>query len=159
MHELPVTLRIIDIASETAREKGGRVRKIHLVVGEDSGFVGDSIQMYFDVAAEGTLCEGARLTIEGVRAKLRCRSCGRLFDRKPFSFDCPFCDGQGGPSEVGKEFYLKTVELEIPDGEDATTGGQENAPGGEENMSGGEAEMNGDNRPSKKSGRQCEKRE
>lgn len=59
MHEYPVTLEIVRMAEKTAREKGGIVKAIHLVVGEDSGFIGESIQMYFDVISEGTLCEGA----------------------------------------------------------------------------------------------------
>ena len=62
MHEYPVTLEIVRMAEKTAREKGGIVKAIHLVVGEDSGFIGESIQMYFDVISEGTLCEGALLT-------------------------------------------------------------------------------------------------
>lgn len=113
MHEYPVTLRIIEIAEETARKKNAaRVRRIDLVVGEDSGFIGESIQMYFDAAAEGTLCQGARLTVEGVKPRLRCHSCGRLFTRRLFSFTCPFCGGEGGPTEIGKEFYIKSMELE-----------------------------------------------
>ena len=71
MHEYPVTLEIVRIAEKTAREKGGLVKAIHLVVGEDSGFIGESIQMYFDVISEGTLCEGARLTIRDIKASGR----------------------------------------------------------------------------------------
>ena len=56
MHEYPVTLEIIRLAEKTAEENHGRVRGIHLVIGEDSGFIGESIQMYFDVLAAGTLC-------------------------------------------------------------------------------------------------------
>ena len=33
MHEYPVTLEIVRIAEKTAREKGGLVKAIHLVVG------------------------------------------------------------------------------------------------------------------------------
>ena len=62
MLEYPVTVQIVVIASETAQQKRGKVRRIDLVVGEDSGFIGESIQMYFDVVAEGTLCEGAQLS-------------------------------------------------------------------------------------------------
>ena len=91
MHEYPVTVQIVDIASETARKNNGRVHRIDLVVGEDSGFIGESIQMYFDVIAEGTLCEGAQLFIEGVKPQLRCEKCGKHFERKRFSFQCPYC--------------------------------------------------------------------
>ena len=115
MHEYPVTVQIVEIASETARKNNGRVRRIDLVVGEDSGFIGESIQMYFDVIAEGTFCEGAQLFIEGVKPQLRCDACGKLFERKRFSFQCPFCGGDGSPTEIGKEFYVKSVELEVED--------------------------------------------
>lgn len=113
MHEYPVTLEIVRIAVKTAREKGGLVKAIHLVVGEDSGFIGESIQMYFDVISEGTLCEGARLTIQDIKPKMRCDRCGALFERKRFSFTCPRCGGDGSPTEIGKEFYIESVDLEV----------------------------------------------
>ena len=115
MHEYPVTVQIVEIASETARKKRGKVRRINLVVGEDSGFIGESIQMYFDVVAEGTPCEGAQLFIEGVKPQLRCEKCGKHFERKRFSFQCPYCGGDGEPTPIGKEFYVKSVELEVED--------------------------------------------
>ena len=113
MHEYPVTLEIVRIAEKTAREKGGTVKAIHLVVGDDSGFIGESIQMYFDVISEGTLCEGALLTIKDIRPKMKCDRCGRLFERKRFSFTCPYCGGDGSPTDIGKEFYIESVDLEV----------------------------------------------
>ena len=115
MHEYPVTLRIAEIASREAERAGGRAKVIRLVVGDDSGFVGESIQMYFDVISAGTPCEGARLEIERVVPKLKCAACGALFERKPFSFACPACGGEGRPTEIGREFYVKNVEVEVPD--------------------------------------------
>ena len=48
MHEYPITQQIVKIAEEHAKEQGASaVSKVCLVVGEQSGFVGDSIQMYF----------------------------------------------------------------------------------------------------------------
>lgn len=115
MHEYPVTLTIVRMAEEAAREKGGVVRAIHLVCGEDSGFIGESIQMYFDGIAEGTICEGATLTIRGVAPLLRCDDCGEYFQRKRYSFTCPHCGGDGSPTEIGKEFYIESVDIEVPD--------------------------------------------
>lgn len=114
MHEYPVTLEIVRLAEKTAAEKGGVVKAIHLVVGEDSGFIGESIQMYFDIIAEGTLCEGALLTIQGIHPKMKCDACGKLFERKRFSFTCPYCGGDGSPTEIGKEFYIESVDIEVP---------------------------------------------
>ncbi|MBQ9059631.1 MAG: hydrogenase maturation nickel metallochaperone HypA [Firmicutes bacterium] len=113
MHELPITERIIKIAGEHCRAGGAsRVTKIHLVIGDNSGIVGSSVQMYFDVITEGTPCEGAELDIVRVRPKLRCKSCGCLFERALLSFSCPECGGDGEPTEIGKEFYIDTIEVE-----------------------------------------------
>ena len=113
MHEYPITQQIIKIAEDHAREAGAaRVKTLRLVVGDYSGFIGDSIQMYFDVISEGTLCEGATIEIERVKPKLKCEKCGLYFERKLFSFSCPACGGEGRPTEIGKEFYIDSIEVE-----------------------------------------------
>ena len=115
MHEYPLTKQIIQIAEEHAKEqKAKRVTQINLVVGEYSGIVADCVQLYFDLIAEGTLCEGAELQIEKVTPLLKCTKCGHRFERKPFSFQCTAegCDGEGEPTEVGREFYVKSIEVE-----------------------------------------------
>jgi hydrogenase nickel incorporation protein HypA/HybF len=73
--------------------------------------VADSINLYFEIIAEGTLCEKAKLNIERVKPKLKCTRCGEYFERRPFSFECPSCKGEGEPTEIGKEFYLKSIEI------------------------------------------------
>lgn len=114
MHEYPITQQIVKIATEKAREnKASRIKKITLVVGEQSGFIGDSIQMYFDFIAKGTLAEGAILQIENVKPKLKCTSCENYFIRKPFSFACPQCGHDGVPTEIGREFYVKDIEIQV----------------------------------------------
>ena len=109
MHEYGLTQRIIQTAAQ--RADGAKVKTITLVVGEASGVLGESIQLYFDILAKGTPCEGAGVEIEGVKPMLRCRACGRLFVRKPFSFECP-CGGEGEPTDIGREFYIKQIEVE-----------------------------------------------
>ena len=114
MHEYPITQQIVKIAEEHAREQGASaVKKVCLVVGEQSGFVGDSIQMYVDVISKGTLCQGAEVDFRWIKAKLRCSDCGELFERTElYSFACPKCGGQGGPTDIGKEFYIDSIEIE-----------------------------------------------
>ena len=113
MHELPITQKIIKIAEQHCRENGGNhVLSVDLVVGQYSGYVGEAIQTYFEVITEGTLCEGAVCHVEHVEPKLRCNKCGRLFTKQLLTFDCPYCDGQGETSEIGKEFFIKSIEIE-----------------------------------------------
>ena len=140
MHEYPVTVRIVEIAEETAEKRKAKVRRIDLVVGKDSGFIGESIQMYFDIVAEGTRCEGAKLVIEGVEPRLRCTQCGELFARRLYSFACPSCGGEGEPTAIGKEFYIKSMELETE--EDIAEAEDANATGTEETDTAGRKEIN-----------------
>jgi hydrogenase nickel incorporation protein HypA/HybF len=75
--------------------------------------VADSIALYFDLIAEGTCCAGASLCIERVAPMLRCKVCGRLFERRPFEFNCTAagCPGEGEPTEIGREFLIRSIEI------------------------------------------------
>ena len=113
MHEYPITEHIVEMAEEQCRKSGAvRVKAVNLVVGEYSGFVPESIHMYFDLIAKGTLCDGAEINITRIKPKLKCTSCGELFQRMPMSFACPSCGTNGEPTEIGKEFYIDSIEVE-----------------------------------------------
>lgn len=113
MHEYPITQQIIKIAEKACIDaNAGNVKKISLVVGDHCGFVGESIGMYFNAISKGTFCEGAEVEFERVEAKVRCPVCGKLFKRAPMSFACPECGTDGEPTDIGKEFYIKEIEVE-----------------------------------------------
>ena len=113
MHEYPITMRIIEISEEFAKKNNAEsIKQINLVVGDYSGYVASSIELYFDIIAEGSLAKNAKLNIERIVPKLKCNNCGSLFERKPFSFQCQKCKGEGTPTEIGKEFYIKSIEIE-----------------------------------------------
>ena len=104
-------MEIIRQAEEACRnENGAMVEEITIVAGESCGYLPESIEIYFDIIARDSLCEHARLIFVRVPPKLRCRDCGGLFIRKPFSFECPDCGGEGEPTEIGREFYIKSVK-------------------------------------------------
>jgi hydrogenase nickel incorporation protein HypA/HybF len=113
MHEYPLTTEIVRIAAAKAAEsQAAKVTRITLVVGELSGFAFESIQMYFEIIAEGTVCAGAELAVTKVKARWHCPRCGELFQRQPLSFACPLCGTEGEPSEIGREFYVDKIEVE-----------------------------------------------
>ncbi|MDR0424503.1 MAG: hydrogenase maturation nickel metallochaperone HypA [Clostridiales Family XIII bacterium] len=138
MHEYPITEKIVDITKKHGEKfRASKIGAITLVVGEQSGFIGESIQMYFDIIAEGTICEGAQLTIKGVKPQLKCSACGAFFVRAPLSFACPQCGGDGEPTEIGKEFYIESITIETeeeeaagPDGEASGVAGTGNGEAG-----------------------------
>lgn len=113
MHEYPITEQIIKIAEKHCREAGGsKVTKVNLVIGDYSGYVGDSVHLYFDLIGEGTLCEGAEVNIQHIKPKLKCPDCGELFAKPMLSFACPKCGADGEPTDIGKEFYIDSIEVD-----------------------------------------------
>ncbi len=113
MHEYHEAIHIIEHAVEQAKAEGkSKVTKINLVIGESSGYSGESIRMHFEDAAQGTICEGAEICVREVKTMLRCPKCHELFVRKPFHFECPHCGTEGEPSEVGKEMAIESIEAQ-----------------------------------------------
>jgi hydrogenase nickel incorporation protein HypA/HybF len=116
MHEFSLTKRIVALVNRSAMNNGAaRVTKVRLVVGEGSGIVPESVQLYFDQIAQGTPAQGAALSVRLVKPEMRCPACDRNFVRPPFSFACPVCGTLGNPTGVGSEFYVESVELETGD--------------------------------------------
>jgi len=114
MHEYSLTRQIVRIVCRAAEENAAqRVSQVRLVVGGGSGIIPESVQLYFDQLARGTLAEGAVLQVRLVPPQMRCPVCGRNFERPRFSFACPQCGALGNPTEIGTEFYVEGVELEI----------------------------------------------
>lgn len=93
MHELPVVLGLVDELTEKARaNRISRITDIELSIGELSDLVDECIEVYFESASAGTVCEGAALHFTHVPAKLRCPACGHVFPHER-SFRCPECGG------------------------------------------------------------------
>ena len=65
MHELAVTESLLQTASDYAKQNNAdRVMCLNLVIGDLSGIVEDSVQFYWDMISENTICSQAKLNIE-----------------------------------------------------------------------------------------------
>lgn len=113
MHELPVVEDVLRVAGEEAAQRHlHRVSRISLIIGELSSVMDESVQMYFELLAEGTLCEGAALVFEHVPATLRCTVCGAEFPHAG-SFSCPWCGGDGMLVKgTGRELAIRSIDGE-----------------------------------------------
>lgn len=111
MHELFVTEQIRDIALRYANEAGvARITALHLVVGELSSIVDDSVQFYWDIVSEGTIAAGARLHFRRLPARLACQQCGRQYGTAE-GLTCPGCDSSDVRVTQGDEFYLDAIDV------------------------------------------------
>jgi hydrogenase nickel incorporation protein HypA/HybF len=109
MHELGITRNIVSIVSEAAA--GRRVRRVTLEIGKLSGVMADAIAFCFDVVAEGTPLEGAKLEIRQIDGAGRCSACGAEFAMPTLHASCP-CGARQSVRLRGEELKVKTMELE-----------------------------------------------
>ncbi|MCS6773263.1 MAG: hydrogenase maturation nickel metallochaperone HypA, partial [Thermoflexales bacterium] len=60
MHELSIALSLVESVESAARQAGAqRVTRIQLQLGALSGVVKEALLFSYDIAAQGTLAEGA----------------------------------------------------------------------------------------------------
>lgn len=115
MHELSIAVSLIDLAAEAVQDAGlaGPVHVVRVRVGALSGVVVEALDFAWETAAEGTICEVARLDIEQVPGRVRCQACHTETELDdPPIFACGNC---GLPTSVviaGKELDLMALELE-----------------------------------------------
>ena len=64
MHELSIAIDLVEVACAQAERLGAvRVQALHVRVGRLSGVVKEALTFSFDMAAQGSTVEGARLEI------------------------------------------------------------------------------------------------
>lgn len=113
MHEFSVMSSIIDTVDAYARaNQAKRVVSINLVVGEQAGFIDDSLLFYFDMLTPGTLCAGALLVIRRTPLRFHCRGCDRVYVPAGEHFRCPMCGMIGQLTSDGADLLIECMEIE-----------------------------------------------
>jgi hydrogenase nickel incorporation protein HypA/HybF len=125
MHELGITRNIVAIVAEHAA--GRKVTRVALDVGRLSGVMSDAIRFSFDVVAQGTSIEGARLDIRDIDGRGRCRQCHAEFSTPALFTPCG-CGSRDVERIAGEELKVREFEFETEAGADprrpATTAAQ-----------------------------------
>ena len=113
MHELSIAVSLIEVATEEAQRLGGvRVEALHLRLGPLSGVVREALLFSFELAAEGTPIEGARLEIEEVPVVVFCPACREERHLPNLqSFQCPVCAAPTPDVIRGRELELVTMAV------------------------------------------------
>lgn len=109
MHELSIAQSIVTLAGEAAQ--GRRVTRINVEIGALSGVLADSVAFGFDLLAEGTPIEGAKLNILQITALARCDDCGQEFMLAQRATACS-CGSFRHALLRGDELSVRSIELE-----------------------------------------------
>ncbi len=115
MHELPITEDILKIALSHGEKNGAkRIVRINLVIGELTDLIDEWVQRYFEYLAKDTIAAEAKLIIERVPITVMCPECKKPFvvDKKKLDFACPVCGQKGTELIRGREFTVKSIEIE-----------------------------------------------
>ena len=113
MHELSVTQGMLEIVLRHAQQaEAQRITQIHLVIGDLSSIIDDSVQFYFDFISQDTIAEGAQLVFQRVPATFCCRDCGNTFTSKERDFTCPHCGEMSVEVVAGNEFRVDSIKVE-----------------------------------------------
>ena len=113
MHELPITQSILEIALKHAEKADAkRITDLHIVMGELSKVVDESIQFYWDMIADDTIAKGAKLHFRIVPAEFQCMACFEKYHPSDDEFACPKCNSVGIKILKGEEFSLEAIDVE-----------------------------------------------
>ncbi len=113
MHELSVTESLLEIALRHGQNaQARRITDLYLVIGRLSSILDESVQFYWDMISQGTICEGARLHFQRIPATLLCLDCNTTYTLAGELTGCPQCGGEHVTVTGGDEFRLDSIEVE-----------------------------------------------
>lgn len=135
VHELGIMTGVMDSVNAAANDAGAdKVLKVSLSVGVMTEAIEDALRFAFEVLQENTICEGAELEIHMVQPKSRCFECGAEYEHDRFHMLCPECGGFATELIAGKELQIDSIEVDIPDSDEAADASSQNEqPDGGEN--------------------------
>jgi hydrogenase nickel incorporation protein HypA/HybF len=113
MHELSITEQIANIAIKHGdKNEAEKITDLYLVIGELASVIDDSVQFYWDLITEDTICEGAKLHFKRIPARFRCKACGQEYELVEGELTpCPECQSSQMEILQGKEFHLDSINI------------------------------------------------
>ena len=113
MHEMALAESIVGTLEEQSRQQSyARLKTVWLEIGPFAGVEVEALRFSFDVVANGTLADGARLEIESNPAHAWCLPCGKSVVIAERFDPCPGCGGHQLQVTSGDELRIKELEVD-----------------------------------------------
>ena len=114
MHELSIVASLFEILEAKAREnQATKIVGVRLKVGKLAGIVPEFLESAFDSYKKDTIAAEARLEVEEVPLKMRCRKCAAEIEKEDYSLLCPYCSSTDLEIIEGMDLLLDKIDLEI----------------------------------------------
>jgi hydrogenase nickel incorporation protein HypA/HybF len=112
MHEMSITLSMLDIVAGEMKKRGaGSLKSINIQVGELTAVEPRSLLCCFDVCTKDTPLEGAELRIEEVPLSGTCMDCNEEFHMDGLLSLCPKCEGGRISRITGNELDIVSMDV------------------------------------------------
>ncbi|KKM66127.1 hypothetical protein LCGC14_1484290 [marine sediment metagenome] len=122
MHEFAFAMNIFKVAEATAiKYKAKRISEVLLEIGELTLIVPEMLQRSFEMATKGSIAEGAKLIIQIIPGKIKCRECEKI-SRVSITeeaqltglqlFQCSHCLSKNTEIIEGKKANVKNIKIQ-----------------------------------------------
>ena len=112
MHEMSLAEGMIQLIEENGRQQNfSQVTAVHLEIGRLSNVEIESMRFCFDAVIQGTLAEGASLTITEAPGQGWCMDCACTVEHNKLYDPCPLCGGYQVQVTGGNQMLIKELEV------------------------------------------------
>jgi hydrogenase nickel incorporation protein HypA/HybF len=112
MHEFGVTETALETALERAELAGAaQITDVHLTIGSVSSIDPESIRLYWDEIATGTIADRANLHFRRVPTESYCADCEHSFMVEANLHPCPKCGGQQVRAVDDEFLALEAIDI------------------------------------------------
>jgi hydrogenase nickel incorporation protein HypA/HybF len=113
MHEFGVTQAALEAALERAEEAcAAQITEVHLAIGTVSSIEPNSIRLYWDEIAEGTIAEDATLHFRRVPSECYCADCRHQFVVEAGLLPCAACGSEQVRAIDDEYLGLEAIDVE-----------------------------------------------
>lgn len=121
MHEASLVQGLLKIVLDACKQHNDenadkqilKVKKIECEAGLLACFENFALIDCFDIFAENTICESAKLVINTAMLDCICNKCGKNFSINEKKFVCPFCGSIEISFNDGNGLIIKKLDVEI----------------------------------------------
>ncbi len=113
MHEMGIAEELVKIAMDAIPEDMAdpKIEILNLRIGKLASVVEHSLTFCFEIIVKDTPLENARLVIESVPVKIRCKVCQQEWEVDSPMFKCPDCENGEVEMISGREIEITSIEL------------------------------------------------
>lgn len=122
MHEFSFAYSIFKVAEATAlKYNAKKISEVFLEIGELTLIVPELLRRSFEIATKGSIAEGAKLTIEMLPGKIKCRECNKISEVSLTKeaqltglqlFQCVHCGSKNTEIIDGKKANVKNIKIQ-----------------------------------------------